>query len=422
MELTKFLPPGLQTRPRVAAGGNIPNGGSLAWLQVLGGFLVIFNAQGLIQSYGVFQAYYEAVLLTDRSPSSIAWIGSFQIFFLFSMSILVSPLMDRGGFRFCFNGGCFVMFIGILVTSWCRKFWELLLFQGICTGIGMGLAFGGGILVLQSYFSTHLGAAAGLTSAGGSIGGMVYPAIAEQLVFKIGFGNTLRVFAAVAFVTLFAATCMVCQRSDPGPDRPEMDWGMLKDVPFLLMTASFFLTFWGIYFGFYFIVAYAQTHLHLDNHASVILLILMNGTNLLGRLLPPILSDRLLGPLNTIIPCIWLTAIFLFVWIRATTHTAILIIAGFYGFFSGGVQGLYNPVIWRFSGIHPRTQGVRIAFVFLFISVAALTGTPIGGATIKHEHGGYLHAQLFAALTVLSGGCLMAAVRYSQAAWRIVRV
>ena len=84
---------------------------------------------------------------------------------------------------------------------------------------------------------------------------MVYPAIAEQLIFKIGFGNTLRgtvkslprlkavcndrlVFAAVAFITLVAANCMVCQRSNPGPDRPEMDWSMLKDVPFLMMTAS----------------------------------------------------------------------------------------------------------------------------------------------------------------------------------------
>ena len=166
------------------------------------------------------------------------------------------------------------MFLGILGTSWCRHFWELLFVQGILTGIGMGLAFGGGILVLQSYFTANLGAAAGLTSAGGSIGmlssacdprtclvilkqtgGMVYPAIAEQLVPKIGFGNTMRgtvksishlkaafterlVFAAVAFVTLAAATCMVCQRSDPGPEKPEMDWGMLKDVPFLLMTAS----------------------------------------------------------------------------------------------------------------------------------------------------------------------------------------
>ena len=62
------------------------------------------------------------------------------------------------------------MFGSILVTSWCRKFWALLLFQGIFTGIGMGMAFGSGILVLQSYFSTHLGTAAGLTSAGGSVG------------------------------------------------------------------------------------------------------------------------------------------------------------------------------------------------------------------------------------------------------------
>lgn len=62
------------------------------------------------------------------------------------------------------------MFMSILLTSWCHKFWQLLFVQGILTGIGMGMAFGGGILVLQSYFTTHLGTAAGLTSAGGSIG------------------------------------------------------------------------------------------------------------------------------------------------------------------------------------------------------------------------------------------------------------
>ena len=62
------------------------------------------------------------------------------------------------------------MFMSILVTSWCHKWWELFLVQGILTGIGMGMAFGSGVLVLQSYFTTHLGTAAGLTSAGGSVG------------------------------------------------------------------------------------------------------------------------------------------------------------------------------------------------------------------------------------------------------------
>ena len=86
------------------------------------------------------------------------------------MSILVSPLIDKGYFNLCFRGGCATMLISILCTAWCHKFWELLLVQGILTGFGMGIAFGSGILVLQSYFSSRLSTAAGLTSAGGSVG------------------------------------------------------------------------------------------------------------------------------------------------------------------------------------------------------------------------------------------------------------
>ena len=86
------------------------------------------------------------------------------------MSILVCPLIDRGKFQLCFNGGCALVFFSILATTWCRKFEGLLLVQGMLTGMGMGVAFGSGILVLRSYFDPHLGVAAGLTSAGGSVG------------------------------------------------------------------------------------------------------------------------------------------------------------------------------------------------------------------------------------------------------------
>ncbi|KAI4265835.1 MAG: hypothetical protein LQ337_008933, partial [Flavoplaca oasis] len=72
-----------------------PTEKTMAWLQVLAGFFVVMNAQGLNQSYGVFQAYYETVLLRTQSPSTIAWIGSLQIFLLFFMSIFVSTQMDK---------------------------------------------------------------------------------------------------------------------------------------------------------------------------------------------------------------------------------------------------------------------------------------------------------------------------------------
>ena len=79
--------------------------------------------------------------------------------------------MDRGGFRLLGRNGSgkedaeirtgpharsgFLSLAGVAICV------ELLLVQGILTGVGMGLAFGGGILVLQSYFSARLGARSG---------------------------------------------------------------------------------------------------------------------------------------------------------------------------------------------------------------------------------------------------------------------
>ncbi|KAL8976174.1 MAG: hypothetical protein Q9205_007772, partial [Flavoplaca limonia] len=81
--------------------------------------LLTFNLRGLNQSYGVFQAYYETVLLRTQSPSSIAWIGSLQIFLLFFMSIFVSTQMDKGRFQHCFTGGSILLTVSVLATSFC---------------------------------------------------------------------------------------------------------------------------------------------------------------------------------------------------------------------------------------------------------------------------------------------------------------
>ena len=123
------------------------------------------------QSYGLFQAYYEGSLLPSHSPSQIAWIGSFQIFLLFATGIVVSPLVDRGYFRLCFNGGSVLLVVSLVTTSFCKQWWQLLLVQGMMTGTGMGLIFSSGVVVLMSYFSRRMGVATGLAACGGSTGG-----------------------------------------------------------------------------------------------------------------------------------------------------------------------------------------------------------------------------------------------------------
>ncbi|KAI4167478.1 MAG: hypothetical protein LQ348_007651, partial [Seirophora lacunosa] len=260
-----------------------PDGGTLAWLQVLAGFFVVMNAQGLNQSYGVFQAYYERTLLPTHSPSTIAWIGSLQIFLLFFMSIVVSGQIDAGRFQHCFTGGSALLVAATVATSFCTRYWHFVLAQGVATGMGMGLLFGAGVQVLFTYFRRRLGIATGIASAGGAVGGMVFPAVCEALIGKVGFAWTVRVVALIVLVTLIPANLMARERpgrrtakkKEKKKKKPSIDWSAFTDAPYLLVTAGLFCSFWGVYFGFYFIVTYAQETLHLSASEATNLLILM---------------------------------------------------------------------------------------------------------------------------------------------------
>ena len=105
--------------------------------------------------------------------------------------------MDKGRFQHCFTGGSILLTVSVLATSFCSQYWQFVLAQGMGTGMGMGMAFGAGVPVLVSWFSTPelamwLGVATGVASAGGSVGGMIFPAICEKLIGRIGFGWTVR--------------------------------------------------------------------------------------------------------------------------------------------------------------------------------------------------------------------------------------
>ena len=64
-----------------------PDGGARAWLTVFGAFLALFCTFGQLNSFGTFQAWYAEHQLHQFPPSTIAWIGSLQLWvFFFSVS------------------------------------------------------------------------------------------------------------------------------------------------------------------------------------------------------------------------------------------------------------------------------------------------------------------------------------------------
>ncbi len=66
---------------------------------LLGSFAVMFCSVGFVNAFGVFQAYYEEGFLADKSPSTISWLGSFNIFIMFGMTFPVGYLSDKYGPR-----------------------------------------------------------------------------------------------------------------------------------------------------------------------------------------------------------------------------------------------------------------------------------------------------------------------------------
>lgn len=80
----------------------------------------------------VFQTYYKTSLLPTFSNSTIAWIGTLTSFLLCASPITWGPIFDTGNPRLLvLFGSCSVVF-GIMMTSLCTEYWQIMLAQGVC--------------------------------------------------------------------------------------------------------------------------------------------------------------------------------------------------------------------------------------------------------------------------------------------------
>ena len=78
----KETPPAVSGPPKWV--NDAPDGGTWAWLCVLGAWCTSFCSFGWLNSIGAFQEYYQTGPLHQYDPSTIAWIPSLQIFFMFA--------------------------------------------------------------------------------------------------------------------------------------------------------------------------------------------------------------------------------------------------------------------------------------------------------------------------------------------------
>ncbi|KAL1870544.1 hypothetical protein VTK73DRAFT_2583 [Phialemonium thermophilum] len=365
---------------------SIPDGGLQAWIQVLGSWVTLIATWGLVNSFGVFQTYYETQLLPTTSSSDISWIGSLQASLLFLVGVISGPLYDAGYSRELIALGLFLIVLGMFMTSLCHAYWQLLLAQGLCIGLGMGFTFLPGTAILSQYFHRRRALAIGISSSGSPLAGIVFPIIFNSLEPRIGFGWTTRV---LAFITMaFSIIPVVFMRprvprsatTGPRPRRALIDKTALRDGAFMTFCVGSFFGFLVLYVPFFYVPLFAERHDLADRHWAPYLVTLLNAGSVVGRLLPNALADRA-GSLNVLLACTTVSAVLAFGWLGIHDLAGLDVFAILYGGFSGGLVSLAPSVIVSLSP-HLGLVGVRMGMTFLLAGVSVLVGTPIAGAIL----------------------------------------
>ncbi|KAI8271099.1 Riboflavin transporter MCH5 [Colletotrichum sp. SAR 10_98] len=386
-----------------------PEGGLRAWSVVLGSWLALFSALGIMNSIAVFQTYVATHQLQGYREGTIGWIFSVYTFLCFFGGIYIGPVFDRWGPRWLVLSGTVCLVIGVMLLSICTLYWHFMLAFGILCGLGSSLVFTPSIAAVGHWFKRRRGFATGMASTGGSIGGIVFPLMMQSLFPRLGWGWTIRAVGFICLALCGASNFLIRSRLPPPRNAsPHPDPRIFRSAAFSLTTAGIFLMEFALFIPLTYISSYALSRGFSESFAFQILPIL-NAGSVLGRALPGWWAD-VAGPFNSNLAAIVVSVVAcLAVWLPAGGSAAgVIVFAVLFGFASGNNISISPVCVGRLC----KTQhyGRYYSTTYTCVSVACLVGIPIGGELITAAGGEYWGLIVFTGIVyVLAFAALLAA-------------
>jgi predicted MFS family arabinose efflux permease len=304
-----------------------------------------------------------------------------------------------------------------MMLSLCTEYWQVLLAQAFCIGIGTGCLFVPSVAILSTYFTTKFASAVGLAASGSSLGGVIYPIVFHKLLPQIGFGWTTRVIGFLILGTMVIPNVCMRVRVLPAKKRSLIDLPAFKMPAYSLTVLGFFVGFMGLYMPFFYAQVYALQNRITDENLAFYLLAVMNSTSVFGRIIPNYIADTL-GPFNVVIPCAFITSILCFCFISVSSSAGIIVLMAFYGFFSGSFVSLPPTMIVHLSLDAREKIGTRLGQSFACVAVGLLVGTPIGGAIL--DNSGFTSVWVFGGALLCASAVGLLAARVCYKGWGLM--
>ncbi|GAA5898312.1 hypothetical protein JCM6882_000126 [Rhodosporidiobolus microsporus] len=396
--------------PPPPAVSDFPDGGFRAWSVVAGAWCVSFTSWGFTNAFGVFQTYYQQNMLSSYSHSDISWIGSLQLAMVLACAIFAGKFFDAGYIKYLLVISLCIYTAGMFGFSAADRYYGIFLGQGLACGLASGIAFLPAASSVSHWFKHRRATALGFLATGSSVGGMIYPAMLNHLFPKIGFAWTVRAAAFMTIGLVGVAALTINTRLPPRP-LPKLhqvfDFSPLKEKPFLLFVLGETIIMWGLYFGYFYIQDYGLAH-GVPSSLTDYSLTILNAASIIGRVGPGFLADKL-GCLTILTPLCAASGVLIFLFLpMCKTSGGMIAWCILFGISSGAYVSMMPAT--TASMTKDMTQvGHRLATMFLVISIAGLTGTPINGAIITAQDGSYVGATIFSGVVVLVGTCFIAA-------------
>ncbi|KAL4942557.1 hypothetical protein BDV06DRAFT_191903 [Aspergillus oleicola] len=420
---------------------------------IVGAFGAMLCTVGFANSFGVFEEYYIENQLADQSQSNISWIGALEVFFIFAGSIVTGPFLDIFGPEVMFWIGSVGTVFSVMMTSLCKELYQFILAQGILLGISMTLILCPTVAVIGQYFKQHRAAAMGITIAGSSLGGVIWPIAAHEMFQKpnLGFGWAMRIIGFIMLpILVMACLCVRPPREqkakeqnqeviqppstpqqpsgtdiqhlpDEGasrsPDNTEkqkrgpprrFDLSPLKSPTIQLCCLAFFFVYFSMFTPIFFVTSYSST-LGLSSTFSFYTTSIVNGASLFGRVLPGFVADRY-GKFNCCILATLFSGIISLCWTKAVSEAGVGVFIAAYGFSSGAILSLQQACAAQVSS--SASMGTAIGTVMAATSLSGLAGIPISGELAGKY--GFLALSIYSGVSMLVGTVILIAARIAQ--------
>ncbi len=306
--------------------------------------------------------------------------------------IIMGGLNDRLGPRVVMTLCGFLLGLGFLLMSQVNTAWQLYFFYAVIIGIAMGGILAPPMSTIARWFVKRRSVMAGIVVAGGGVGGIIMPPVANWLISAYGWRDAYIIMGALILVIIIIGAQFL--RRDPtqmgqepygqhkaGEQRLDLTAEGLSLME-AVCTRQFWMTVSMLFcFGF----CIMTIMLHIVPHATDIgisaaiaanILAMLGGSTPAGGIVLGGVADRMVNRQGYIICFILISAAM--IWLLTASEAWMLyLFAAVLGFGSGGSIAIMAPLVAELFGI--RSHGLIFGVCLACQTIGSAVGSFVAG-------------------------------------------